>query len=144
MLRIVEALGLMLHFFSAPTAPALVTDDCSVENNVVTLSWKPNQHSCVDGFVVEVDDGRGGPFMGVYRGNSLECTVTGLQFDSTYRARVRGYNKSGQGPPSNEIYLTTSDGKLGIKASPCVQTGGTTRHHISTLDFNGHAHEILI
>lgn len=62
--------------------------------------------------MVELDDGSGGNFIEVYRGNSLECTVQGLQFDSTYRARVKGVNTAGEGAPSDEVYLTTSDSKL--------------------------------
>ena len=62
--------------------------------------------------MVEVDDGASsGNYLEVYRGNCLECTVSGLQFNSTYRARVKGFNKAGEGAPSDEVYLTTSDGK---------------------------------
>ena len=64
--------------------------------------------------MVELDDGTSSGkvdnFLDVYRGNCLECTVSGLQFNSTYRARVKGFNKAGEGAPSDEVYLTTSDG----------------------------------
>lgn len=97
----------------APVAPEIVPDECTVTNNAITLSWKPRKQSCVDGYVVEVDDGTSSGkednFLEVYRGNCLECTVSGLQFNSTYRARVKGFNKAGEGVPSDEVYLTTSD-----------------------------------
>lgn len=96
-------------------APEIMPAECTVTNNAITLSWKPRNQSCVDGYVVEVDDGTSSGkednFLEVYRGNSLECTVSGLQFNSTYRARVKGFNKAGEGAPSDEVYLTTSDGK---------------------------------
>ena len=80
-----------------------------MSNNTITLSWKARKQSCVEGYIVEVDDGGGGKFVEVYSGKSHECSVAGLQFDSTYRARVRSYNKAGQGEPSDEVYLTTSE-----------------------------------
>ena len=95
-------------------APEIMPAECTVTNNAITLSWKPRKQSCVDGYVVEVDDGTSSDkdnFLEAYRGNSLECTVSGLQFNSTYRARVKGFNKAGEGEPSDEVYLTTSDGK---------------------------------
>lgn len=104
-----------LHFIElkAPMAPEIMPDECTVTNNAITLSWKPRNQGCVDGYVVEIDDGTSSGkednFLEVYRGNSLECTVSGLQFNSTYRARVKGFNKAGQGAPSDEVYLTTSD-----------------------------------
>ena len=66
----------------------------------------------MEGYIVELDDGGGGKFVEVYSGKSHDCNVAGLQFDSTYRARVRSYNKAGQGAASDEIYLTTSERKL--------------------------------
>ncbi|EDO41245.1 predicted protein [Nematostella vectensis] len=100
-----------LHFveLKAPDAPDIIPDQCSVTNNTITLCWMPRKQSCIESYLVEIDDGNGGSFVEVYRGNSLECTVQGLQFDSTYRARVKGINKSGEGGPSDEVYLTTSD-----------------------------------
>lgn len=105
-----------LHFIElkAPIAPEIVPDECTVTNNAITLSWRPRiKQSCVDGYVVEIDDGTSSGkednFQEVYRGSCLECTVSGLQFNSTYRARVKGFNKAGEGAPSDEVYLTTSD-----------------------------------
>lgn len=96
-------------------APEIIPDKCTVTNNAIKLSWKPRKQSCVDGYVVEVDDGTSSGkednFLQVYRGDNLECTISGLQFNSTYRARVKGFNKAGEGAPSDEVYLTTSDSK---------------------------------
>ena len=114
----------MKFVFTAPVAPEIVPDECTVTNNAITLSWKPRKQSCVDGYVVEVDDGTSSGkednFLEVYRGNCLECTVSGLQFNSTYRARVKGFNKAGEGVPSDEVYLTTSDGKQ-TPTCKCIQ-----------------------
>lgn len=99
-------------------APEIIPDECTVTNNAIKLSWKPRKQSCVDGYVVEVDDGTSSGkednFLQVYRGDNLECTISGLQFNSTYRARVKGFNKAGEGAPSDEVYLTTSDSKQTI------------------------------
>ena len=96
-------------------APEIMPDECTVTNNAITLSWKPRNQGCVDGYVVEIDDGTSSGkednFIEVYRGDRLECTISGLQFNSTYRARVKGFNKAGEGAPSDEVYLTTSDSK---------------------------------
>ena len=104
--------------FTAPMAPEIIPDECTVTNNAIKLSWKPRKQSCVDGYVVEVDDGTSSGkednFLQVYRGDNLECTISGLQFNSTYRARVKGFNKAGEGAPSDEVYLTTSDSKQTI------------------------------
>ena len=104
--------------FIAPMAPEIIPDECTVTNNAIKLSWKPRKQSCVDGYVVEVDDGTSSGkednFLQVYRGDNLECTISGLQFNSTYRARVKGFNKAGEGAPSDEVYLTTSDSKQTI------------------------------
>ena len=111
---------LIVYSFAAPIAPEIVPDECTVTNNAITLSWRPRiKQSCVDGYVVEIDDGTSSGkednFQEVYRGSCLECTVSGLQFNSTYRARVKGFNKAGEGAPSDEVYLTTSDGKKKIE-----------------------------
>ena len=115
----------MRFIFTAPVAPEIVPDECTVTNNAITLSWKPRKQSCVDGYVVEVDDGTSSGkednFLEVYRGSYLECTVSGLQFNSTYRARVKGFNKAGEGMPSDEVYLTTSDGKQTHVRSKSIQ-----------------------
>jgi hypothetical protein len=61
----------LLTFFSicyetAPGAPQFVADECSAENNSVTVSWRLPLHppvaatSFVDGFILEMDDGCGG------------------------------------------------------------------------------------
>ena len=68
--------------------------------------------SCqVDDYVIEVDDGMNGEFQEVHRTSQPHCTLGGLQFDSTYRARVCATNKAGDSGPSDVIYLNTPKGK---------------------------------
>lgn len=50
--------------FTVPAAPQIIPDECSAENNSVTVAWQaPNSsHSFVQGYVLELDDGSGGEF----------------------------------------------------------------------------------
>jgi tripartite motif-containing protein 9/67 len=75
------------------------------------LAWRPVKHGNPQGFVVEIDDGCGGDFTEVYSGKKTSCTVSGLQFDSTYRARIRAYSSAGESQSSDVVYLGTPDGK---------------------------------
>ena len=94
----------------APPAPEFLPDKCSVMNDKMILTWRPVQHGNPQSFVVEIDDGCGGNFTEVYSGNETRCTVSGLQFDSTYRARVRAHSSAGESQSSDVVYLGTADG----------------------------------
>lgn len=60
---------LICHTPVAPLAPAIIPEDCSAENNSVTVAWQAPNHSFVEGYVLELDDGRGGEF----RVSNFEC-----------------------------------------------------------------------
>lgn len=45
-----------------PLAPQIIPEDCSAENNSVTVAWHAPNHSFVQGYVLELDDGSGGEF----------------------------------------------------------------------------------
>ncbi|VEN54341.1 unnamed protein product, partial [Callosobruchus maculatus] len=45
-----------------PLAPIIIPEECSAENNSVTVAWQPPPHSHVEGYVLELDDGNGGDF----------------------------------------------------------------------------------
>jgi hypothetical protein len=53
---------LLLFASSAPNAPAVIPEECSAENNSVTVAWQPPPTSYVEGYVLELDDGSGGEF----------------------------------------------------------------------------------
>ena len=65
----------------------------------------------IENYVIEVDDGMGGEFQEVHRTPDMFCTLGGLQFDSTYRARVRATNETGESCPSHEIVMSTPESK---------------------------------
>ena len=39
--------------------PRILAEDCSAENNSITVAWQPHPASFVEGFVLELDDGVG-------------------------------------------------------------------------------------
>lgn len=40
----------------------MIPEECSAENNSVTVAWAPHPHSCVTGYTLQIDDGSNGPF----------------------------------------------------------------------------------
>ncbi|XP_037088605.1 tripartite motif-containing protein 67-like [Pollicipes pollicipes] len=92
-----------------PGAPVIVHDECCSENNSVVLSWRADPASFVEGHLLELDDGNGGPFAEVYCGQQTVCTIDGLHFNSVYKARVRSYNATGTGPHSPPVCLQTAE-----------------------------------
>ena len=47
---------------TAPGPAIIIPEDCGAENNSVTVAWQPPHTSFVEGYVLEIDDGAGGPF----------------------------------------------------------------------------------
>ncbi|KAL7641022.1 UNVERIFIED_CONTAM: hypothetical protein RMT77_008159 [Armadillidium vulgare] len=92
-----------------PEAPTFLMSECSAENNSVTVSWTPHQHSSTNGYLLELDDGASGPFREVYSGGETVCTIDGLHFDSLYRARVRAFNNAGISGYSEMLRLQTAE-----------------------------------
>uniref|UniRef100_A0A8C5N1P7 Tripartite motif-containing protein 67 n=1 Tax=Leptobrachium leishanense TaxID=445787 RepID=A0A8C5N1P7_9ANUR len=96
---------------TVPPMPLLQLEKCCTRNNSVTLAWRmpPFAHNPVEGYILELDDGDGGPFREVYVGKETLCTIDGLHFNSTYNARVKAFNSTGLGPYSKTVILQTSD-----------------------------------
>ncbi|KAM7403512.1 hypothetical protein PAMA_004122 [Pampus argenteus] len=94
-----------------PAAPMLQLEECCTQNNSATLSWKqpPLSTIVVEGYILELDDGNGGPFREVYVGIETICTVDGLHFNSTYKSRVKAFNASGVGQYSKTLIMQTSE-----------------------------------
>ncbi|CAH2076303.1 unnamed protein product, partial [Iphiclides podalirius] len=92
-----------------PGAPEMAVEACAARGCSCTLAWRaPPQPAAVRGYVLELDDGLGGPFREVYCGRETVCTVDGLHYASLYSARVKAFNGAGEGPYSEVIGLQTS------------------------------------
>jgi len=53
---------LLLLYLTAPGAPLVIAEECSAENNSITVAWQPHPASFIEGFILELDDGSGGRF----------------------------------------------------------------------------------
>ncbi|KAM3964161.1 E3 ubiquitin-protein ligase Trim9 [Aphomia sociella] len=96
---------------SAPGAPQMAVEACAARGGSCTLAWRapaPPSRTSVRGYVLELDDGLGGPFREVYCGRETVCTIDGLHYASLYSARVKAFNGAGEGPYSEVIGLQTS------------------------------------
>ncbi|XP_005099658.1 E3 ubiquitin-protein ligase TRIM9 isoform X1 [Aplysia californica] len=95
----------------APGQPVIIPEECSCENNSVTIAWAPQIGSVVEAYTLELDDGNGGDFRVVYVGREMICTVDGLHFNSIYNARVKAHNHAGESEYSDIISLQTAEGR---------------------------------
>lgn len=87
----------------------MAVEACAARGCSCTLAWRPPAApAAVRGYVLELDDGLGGPFREVYCGRETVCTVDGLHYASLYSARVKAFNGAGEGPYSEVIGLQTS------------------------------------
>ena len=55
------------NLITAPGAPILIPEECSAENNSVTVAWQPppgcgQRGPVIEGYLLELDDGCGGEF----------------------------------------------------------------------------------
>ncbi|CAH0581246.1 unnamed protein product [Chrysodeixis includens] len=108
-----------------PGAPEMAVEACAARGCSCTLAWRaPAQPQAVRGYVLELDDGLGGPFREVYCGRETVCTIDGLHYASLYSARVKAFNGAGEGPYSEVIGLQTSPVAWFTWDARCAQAEG--------------------
>ncbi|XP_076463870.1 E3 ubiquitin-protein ligase TRIM9-like [Babylonia areolata] len=93
----------------APGRPCIIPEECSCQNNSVTIAWAPYLGGVVEAYTLELDDGNGGDFRVVYVGRETICTVDGLHFNSIYNARVKAHNHAGGSEYSDIVSLQTAE-----------------------------------
>ncbi|KAK8371973.1 hypothetical protein O3P69_018997 [Scylla paramamosain] len=106
LLAAIQQLTFIQH--KPPGTPSMIPEECSAENNSVTIAWAPHPTSLVTGYTLQIDDGSNGPFREVYTGEERVCTIDGLHFDSIYRARVRAFNNTGTSAFCEPLCLQTA------------------------------------
>lgn len=104
-----------------PDVPFIIAEECSTENNVVTVAWRASSVSYVEGYLLELDDGYGGDFKEVFCGKETMCSVDGLHFGCMYRARVKAFNNCGEGEYSDIVGLQTTD-VAWFTLEPCLSS----------------------
>uniref|UniRef100_A0AC35UI54 B30.2/SPRY domain-containing protein n=1 Tax=Rhabditophanes sp. KR3021 TaxID=114890 RepID=A0AC35UI54_9BILA len=104
--------GLNFTQKKVPNTPEFYPNECSAENNSVTIVWGLKDDSIgINGYILEicqVDKDRKERFREVYRGPESICSIYGLHFDSYYKARVKAYNLTGSSVESEYITLQTA------------------------------------
>lgn len=68
------------YFPTAPSAPQFLPDECSAENNTVTIAWQPHVASVQDGYTLELDDGHDGDFRVSTAAQEFSLQVEGAVF----------------------------------------------------------------
>lgn len=99
---------------TVPLAPQMIPEDCSAENNSVTVAWQAPNHSFVQGYVLELDDGSGGEFRVSLHVLPLIRTAWNMIYDVL---------KSGGAHEPNVHYSFPSHVSDGWKAIPCAVQG---------------------
>ncbi|XP_011307589.1 E3 ubiquitin-protein ligase TRIM9 isoform X3 [Fopius arisanus] len=138
-----------------PGAPVLLPEDCSAENNSVTVAWQPppghgmgcgQRGPAIEGYLLELDDGCGGEFREVYCGRETICTVDGLHFNSLYNARVRAFNSAGEGEYSELIGLQTAELAWFSWASgaPGIPQEVTISENAMSASCEGYEHRVVL
>lgn len=65
---------LFVLLLTAPGRPCIIPEECSCQNNSVTIAWTPYQGGVVEAYTLELDDGNGGDFR-VSRHSDLSLTL---------------------------------------------------------------------
>ena len=86
---------------AAPGPPVIVHEECCSENNSVVLSWRADAASFVEGHVLELDDGGGGPF-------TVSCRHAGAS-----HVTARGAWRAGAVTRPVEVMGGATEGGLG-------------------------------
>ncbi|CAF0767007.1 unnamed protein product [Didymodactylos carnosus] len=98
---------LQFQQMKAPSSPRFNVEQCMCDDSGSgTLAWFTRDHSTIQSFVLELDDGTlSSDFREVYCGPETMCAVDGLALNCVYNARVKAYNQAGESQYSECITL---------------------------------------
>ncbi|XP_013776300.1 E3 ubiquitin-protein ligase TRIM9-like [Limulus polyphemus] len=93
----------------APGPPVLIPEECTAENNTITVAWQPHPSSFVEYYQLELAEVNKGDFKEVYCGSDTICRIETLLFNTFYNVRVRAVNNIGQSDFCEAVSIRTDE-----------------------------------
>ncbi|XP_076365257.1 E3 ubiquitin-protein ligase TRIM9-like isoform X2 [Tachypleus tridentatus] len=93
----------------APGPPCLIPEECTTENNTITVAWQPQVCSFVEFYQLEISETDTGEFKEVYCGTDTICRIESLKFNTLYKIRVKAANNIGLSGFSDALSIRTDE-----------------------------------
>ncbi|XP_076318701.1 E3 ubiquitin-protein ligase TRIM9-like isoform X2 [Tachypleus tridentatus] len=93
----------------APGPPVLIPEECTTENNTITVAWQPHLCSFVEFYQLEIAEADKIEFKEVYSGPDTICRIENLLFKTRYNIRVKAVNNIGSSGFSDVVSIRTDE-----------------------------------